>query len=552
MNTHLRRIFRMTPVLLLGLSLSTTLMAGHVFTIPHGIGIYVSPTGRDYFQNSADDLARRHGVNLTHQNLGNKHHDMGEKTLEQMMPDNPQLTALIKQAKYYFAKFFKSREITFKNKHHLVIDVKNIDVTAKWNHVGIDFIKHTPGPATPTRLYLNLVLNNFRITVDKVDVKDTLHSFLETIGVDKIIFGSASDSVPLTFKVPVDLVVRGGKFNFKVYPPETNLDQIRLALDFKKPMRLPVVEIIVNGTRARTRLDEIERLLRDKRTDLMAGLTKSVSTYLNEDFALPIQKTLIEKSNLKFAAWERMQPLGAPSTSVAPLEYKLTPAGLDFKDDHLHFFLDAFIQDSIYSTIPGLDDRQTAFIGVQSRTLNRHPFDVAVSLNEGFINQLLQLSDRRGYYNYITTSDGTRYRNVHRPQFALSGRTGLSNGLPPVIKLKIQYNVTGIKQYAVNNPIEVEFDLKLRYPIKNGKVQIVVAGVDRDSIYVAARFARYEILWPKVQEAARDTLAGMDLSGMVLSDEIPVPTDLFGFPMRITYAEPDANGHILVFMDYDL
>ena len=33
----------------------------------------------------------------------------------------------------------------------------------------------------------------------------------------------------------------------------------------------------------------------------------------------------------------------------------------------------------------------------------------------------------------------------------------------------------------------------------------------------------------------------MDLSGMVLSDEIPVPTDLFGFPMRITYAEPDAN-----------
>ena len=95
----------------------------------------------------------------------------------------------------------------------------------------------------------------------------------------------------------------------------------------------------------------------------------------------------------------------------------------------------------------------------------------------------MQLSDRRGYYNYITTSDGTRYRNVHRPQFALSGRTGLSNGLPPVIKLKIQYNVTGIKQYAVNNLIEVEFDLKLRYPIRNGKVQIVVDGVDRDSIY---------------------------------------------------------------------
>ena len=38
----------MAPVLILGLSLSTTLMAGHVFTIPHGIGIYVSPTGRDY------------------------------------------------------------------------------------------------------------------------------------------------------------------------------------------------------------------------------------------------------------------------------------------------------------------------------------------------------------------------------------------------------------------------------------------------------------------------------------------------------------------------
>ncbi|HAZ12290.1 MAG: hypothetical protein A2X86_03545 [Bdellovibrionales bacterium GWA2_49_15] len=537
---------------ILGMTLSASLLAGTVTTIPHGIGVYVSPTGRDYFQNSADDLARRFKVNLNHQNLGNKHEDMGEKTLDQLIPDNPKLTSLIKQAKYYFAKFFRSREITFRNKHHLIIDAKNIDVTANWNHVGIDFIKHTHGPTAPTRLTLNLVLNNFRLTVDKVDVKDRLHSFLETIGVDKIIFGSAAGTVPLTFKVPVDVLVQNGKFHFTVYPPETNLDQFRLALDFKKPMRLPVVEIIVNGTRARTRLDEIEKLLRDKRTDLMAGLTKSVSTYLNEDFGPTIQKTLTEKANLKFAASESMKPLGAPSTSVTPFQYKLLPAGLDYKDDHLHFFLNAFIKDPKYSTVPALDDRQTAFLGVQTRTLNRHAFDVAVSLNEGFINQLLQLSDRRGYYDYTTTSDGTQYENVHRPQFALGGRTGLSNGLPPIVKLKIKYNVTGVKQYAVNNPIEVEFDLKLRYPIKNGKAQIVVDGVDRDSVYVAARFARFEILWPKVLEAAKDTLAGMDLSGMVLCDEIPVPTDLFGFPMRITHAEPDANGHILVFMDYDL
>ncbi len=538
--------------ILLGLTLSASLFAGTVTIIPHGIGVYVSPTGREYFQNSAEDLARRHNVNLRHQNLGNKHEDMGAKTLDELIPGNPKLTSLIKQAKYYFAKFFSSSEITFKNKHHLIIDAKNIDVTMNWNHVGIDFIKNSAGPAVPTRLYLNLVLQNFRVTVDKVDVKDKLHTFLETIGVDRINFGSDATSIPLTFKVPVDVLVRGGKFSFTVYPPETNIDQIKLALDFKKPMRLPVIDVIVNGTRARTRLDEIEKLLRDKRADLMAGLTKAASTYLNEDFAPTIRDTLNTQANLKFAATESMKPLGSPSATDVPMNYRLIPAGLDYKDDHLHFFLDALIKDPKYTSIPTLDDRQTAFLGVQSRTLNKHDFDVAISLNEGFINQLLQLSDRRGYYNAITTSSGTSYENVQRPKFELGGRTGDSGGLPPIVKLKIRYTVTGVKQYAVNNPIEVEFDLKLKYPIRNGKAQIVVDGVDRDSVYVSSRFARFEVLWPQILEGAKDTLAGMDLSGMVLCDEIPVPTDLFGFPMRITHAEPDANGHILVFMDYAL
>jgi|GEM_PF-5679830 len=532
--------------------LSTPTMAGTVTTIPHGVGLYVSPNGLDYFANQGVSFARWHNVDLSRQNLGNKHHETGEKTVDEFLPDNPKLTGLIKQAKAQFAKFFRSREIVFKNKHNFVVDVKNIDVRMDWGKVGFEFLNDHQGTYVPQTLTLNLILNNIQIKIDKIDLKDKMHTFLETVGVDNVKFGFDSASVPLTFSVPVSITVNNGLFGFSVNKPYTNLDQIKLALDYKKPMRLPKVEIIVNGTRAVTRLDEIETLLRNKRTDLLEGLKKAALEYLNGDFGPTVSKVLTEKSNAKFATWESMEPLGAPNTYVPKMNYRFVPGGIGFKDSNLHFFLNAKIKDTVYTTTPGLDDRQTATLGVQSRTLNKHAFDVAISLNEGVINQFLNLSDRRGYYDYITTSSGEKYELVERPVMDFGGRPGGSSGLHPIVKLKIKYNVTGVKKYAVNNPIEVEFNLKLRYPVKNGKVQIVVAGIEEDSVYVARRFAAYEILWPKVLEAAKETLAGMEsgLRGMVLSDGIPIPTDVFGFPMTITHAEPDANGHILVFLDY--
>jgi len=539
-------------------ALSIWSSAGHAKTIQnikHAVGIYISPAGRQYFENHVDNLIKRNGVDLESIKIEAQKFETGVKTPEQLLPNNPEIVSLIKQSKYYFKKFFRSQQIVWRNEHNFTVNVNSVDVNASWKRAGVDFVRGNSEymMGRPIRLNLNLTLNDIQIRTSKITVEDKLHEFLEQIGVEDVTFGFNRSSVPLSFIVPIEISFSGGKMNFKVRDPQTNLDDVTLALDFKYPMILPTLEIIVNGYRARTRATEIERLLRTKRADLMAGMKKAANEYLQESFAPTVQKLLNEKANAKFTPWDSMDALGSDGARVKKIKYRLSPAGLDYKDSHLHFYMNARIYDPAYKYQWEMDEKLAANLGPQTRTLNKHSFDAAVSLNQGFINRLLQLSWRRGYYDYIG-SGSNQYKNVEMPTLDLSGRLKGDATIPPAMKLKIYYDVPGIRSWAVKNPIEVEFELKLKFPVVHGKVQMVVEGVNHNSVYVARKFARFEFLWPKLLEAARSTLKEMDsdLKGMVLADDIPVPTDIFGFPMRITAAEPDPNGNILVFMDYDL
>jgi hypothetical protein len=260
-----------------------------------------------------------------------------------------------------------------------------------------------------------------------------------------------------------------------------------------------------------------------------------------------------EQSNKKFLPYVDTTPLGAPHAYVPKMAYKLTPNYVNFKDQHLHFALDAFIRDSSESGTSALDDRLVgSVLGAQSRTLDaKNDWDVAVTLNEGMINRLLQLSDKRGYYSHITSSSGARYRNIQRPEVRFSGRLPNDPTLAPSIRLKIYHNVTGFSSLAVNNPVEVEFELRVKLKVVDGKIQMISDGVDASSVYVPRSSAAYEFLWPKVLSSARQQILDMNLTNIVVADEIPIPNDLFGFPMNIMRATTDPNGHIVVFMNYN-
>ena len=170
--------------------------------------------------------------------------------------------------------------------------------------------------------------------------------------------------------------------------------------------------------------------------------------------------------------------------------------------------------------------------------------DFVFSLNEGVLNRVIQLSSLRGYFDSIETDGGETIKLAKIPYLTLKEETGKMG-------LEIEYKVTGLQALAVKNPIHIEFDLNLAFPIDSeGKATMVVESIDVDSASVDKKYIRF--FASKVRKAVKEKLSEVneDMKGYVLADEIPIPDDLGGIALQKLATEVDNNGHLLIYSEY--
>ena len=116
------------------------------------------------------------------------------------------------------------------------------------------------------------------------------------------------------------------------------------------------------------------------------------------------------------------------------------------------------------------------------------------------------------------------------------------------LDLQIEYKVTGVQSVFVKNPIKIDFDLDLAFKhLADGRVQIVVDGVDMESVNVDKRYIR--MFTDKVRNAVKDRFKEVDLKGMELVDELPIPSSIVGVPLKIVGSNWDKNGYIMMLLD---
>src|SRR5690606_14442450 len=108
-------------------------------------------------------------------------------------------------------------------------------------------------------------------------------------------------------------------------------------------------------------------------------------------------------------------------------------------------------------------------------------------VNEGCINRIVQLSYFRGYFNSFETEDGESYTISSIPEFKLKGA---SDTKPAKLGVELEYTVTGVGATLVNNPIRINFDMFLDFPVEDGKVKIIATEIDMDSVHVDKKYIK--------------------------------------------------------------
>jgi hypothetical protein len=517
--------------------------------IKHSVGVYVSKNGLDYFKNNLMGLIENNGFQIDEFSHPGTQVTMDETTIEDLVKDE-ELKSTIVEVKSQVQRYFSGLGL---ESHQFQIDVKDINFSATWDKIALDFYK--PQLAENEEpydvlIYAWLEASNIKISVDEISARDLKNKYLGDVGIDGLSIEQADSTEKLRIGFPIKIGKKDGKFNLVASKPVSNVNDVKFSADFDAPLRLPEIKISINGHEVSMNLDEVEKLVREKEPFLLEKIQSSVQDFLENQAPKMITDTAREAVQSGIGEISQMDPPGAPEGRVVPkLFWSLNMEELDFAGDNLHIGLGAVVDDPASVREINLPLKHTSLKHPNLEKSEVENFDISLALNQGLINRIVQLSSIRGYFKNMDIGGGETIKIIGAPVLNMKGK---GKGKPATLSLEIEYKVTGMQSIAVKNPIHINFDLNLDFPIdpKTKKVKMVATGVDMDSVYLDSKYIRF--FKKKVRKAVKEELKKMQpsIKGMEVADEIPVPTDLGGLILDMEKTDINEAGYLMIYTNY--
>lgn len=535
------RIFFLTVVLFLS---GFTASAKQV--LKNSLGIYVSQRGSEILNKNIQDILFNNGISIEEYYLKKQTIQIEEKPLEELSED-PEVQEFLSKTKAYLERFLMGFELADTK---FTVDMKDITFSAEWNHIQATPSKIETSEEQPLGgviFQLDVEAKNLCFDLGELHAHDANNDFLGEFGMDQFWTGMTDTSVPFRISFPIYVYNQGsGKFAFEVKNPFTNLDQIEMNADFKSPLLLPEIEININGRTFGLNQEEVEQSVRDARETLITSVQRAGQEYVDRNLAEALTKLLNEKYNFSGIEMNKMDPPGAEEENPKPFVWGTEIDQVNMFKDNLFVGLNGYVIDPEKPQAPNLALTQNSQNLPEFSNENYGEYDVALAINRGFFNRIVQLSFNRGYFNIFEVEGEDRPIKLSQvPAIKFENKNGQTRAK---LDLQIEYKVTGIQSVFVKNPIKIDFDLVLAFKqLEDGRIQIVVDGVDMDSVNVDKRYIR--MFTSKVRKAVKERFQDVDLKGMELVDELPIPESIVGVPLKVVGSHWDKNGYIMMLLD---
>ena len=513
------------------------------FPLNNAIGVAVTPKGQEYFKTEILTLIEANNYQIDDIYFPGTE-IIGEELATEDLVEDPELKEVIFKAKEVLNRFFEGLDI---DRHQLALNVEDIYFQANWEEISLNILKPTESELEKNYqaiFVLNLRSSNINVEVTKVRGKDLNNEWLGELGVDHFNLFTDRDSAPLQIQLALGFnQVSRGNFKIEVLTPQSNLNELLLGYRFDSPLVLPQVEVQINERKLRLRNEEIEALLLEEQENILNRVKSVLQEKIETEIPVQASSLINDALNSGLKEVNQMNPPGAPDDKVAKFVWALSLGEVKYQKEHLILNLDARFDDPTLAQNRSLPTQYTAATA-PSLTKGSFPSsDFVFSLNQSVLNRVIQLSSLRGYFDEIAMDSGESIKLVKTPYLSLKdGKAKMA--------LEIEYEVTGFSAVFVKNPIRIEFDLNLAFPIdKDGKVSMQVESIDVDSSYVDSKYIR--LFSSKVRSAVKDKLKEVneDMKGYLLTDDIPIPDDLGGIKLRKVGTELD-NGHLLIYSEY--
>tara|TARA_B100000925_G_C22007040_1_gene474183 strand:+ start:2167 stop:3846 length:1680 start_codon:yes stop_codon:yes gene_type:complete len=548
------------------LSIAPNLKATVEFNHPHMIGVYIAPEGIKKIQMNLEPIVEYNGFSLSNFYHPEIVEGTGVKKIEELISDEKILRSM-RRVRYQFRKFFNGFYI--KNRHNLQYEIKGIDFSAHWKKFEFD-VEEVPYEGNKVKFNIKAVADRFKLSIDSASIEDLEHDFLETISAKKIEVGLDSSSIPLEMSLNSSIKLKdNGGLDFEDVEISTNLEEIMLKAGWQSPLKLPRIKIVINGRAAYLNNAQLERSLKKEIPKLLRSMQESATEYIQNKAAFDTSRLLNQKLGKGFAEIINVSAINAPDPQPNDINYEikhpnylmgLKLSELNFQSNLFHLGVDGFIVDPKVEGLSSVDLGRLKRSNVDHERFRPDDQDVlydgqemAISIHRGFINDMLNKSFKRGYFNSIPVGDdGTSLSLVTSPYIfqKKNPRTGVFE-----LRLKVhtRYTVSGASSMFVRNPIQISFDVILDIETDdNNNMSLVIRGIDANSMNLPERFIR--AFTGTVRNSARDLLREQDteVRGFVLSDNLPIPNEVFGIPLEYNFYTIDKKGNLILYINMDL
>ena len=517
--------------------------------IPHAIGLYFTPKGVETLNENIEELLFQNGVGIENAFFPEIGFETEEATIEEMLGSQEELKEIVTHIKENIRRFFIGLDL---DKHKFKIDLAEIEFFAKWSEIRVDFKKPVFNELATRvpRLSMDFTIEaeQVQINVTKIDVRDLNHPFLGEFGLDHAEVSIDQErSEPLFVKFPVHVYKDNGQVEIVVDAPETNLDGVVLKSNFRSPLRMPVIEVRINDHIVRLNQNEVEGMFREKQGEIFRVAQSEIQNWLETEAPALINKTLVEKLEGDLIEVNQMDPPGAPVGAIVPkFEWGLTLEDLDFSGELIHIGLDGFVRDPSVKNTPALAAGLVSSQLPKVQNPESLGHDLILSLNQGFVNKIVQLSANRGYFKSVDLENGEKIILSKVPTVRIDSKT------LPYLALEIEYTVTGMQAAFVKNPIRIAFNMNIAFEVDGatGLTKMVSRGVDLNSVFLDSKYIR--MFSGTVRSAVTDKITEMqkDLDGFEIVDEFPIPASLFGLNLQTRKTQIDKSGHLLLYIDF--
>ena len=531
--------------------------------INNAASVYVTPHGQEFFTNDMVETFLRNGISLEEGDFAKWsplafdtiHLDSLSSPMQKFGPTLKDAAATIQKWLIGLPKI---------NDPKISLQVAGIDYKAEFKRLGVrtDPVK-TMALRRDNSIILDLELEipAISLSVGSVRATDANNKGLGTFGVNQFTTTMASSSKPLKFRVPVQINLDSNHHvQIQALSVETNLQLVDLDWNFAHPLVLPVVQIVINGAVTTVSYDQLEQDILSKERDLAKAAQTFLKNYLTEN-GPKLLNDRFQEANLNTMLDEinSIPPIGAPDDIASPpdLLWGLEIQNLKLNQQFLQVDANSFIVDPQKDDValpsqPHMDT-PADLSGVDPST-----YDIALSLDQSFVDRLLQLSFNRGYFANVKSGD-TTIKLLQAPVISAD-----PSGQKDHVKLHLSIeNVVEAKGWtqslkyflAIRNPLQVAFDMDVKVVVdkENNRIQLVENQVDLDSMVVDPSFIKNG-LTKQVIAGVKDYFAKNVNTPLTTKPSelanLPMPKSIIGVPIHINTVEAQTNGHFVLYLSY--